>query len=108
MKKIVFVSDESIVSGRVKCGVAELVDSLANAVSGEYKAYVICPYGSGVFLRWANHLAHKDGYDSFAVLGVEYYVVRNDCDFGEKMAEIVADISPDIFHNFADLGRGNP
>ena len=34
MKKLVFFSEESIFSGFIKCGIAEVVDSLAHSLTG--------------------------------------------------------------------------
>ena len=47
MKKLVIFSEESILSGVIKCGIAEVVDSLANSLTSEYEVYVVCLDGNG-------------------------------------------------------------
>lgn len=43
MKKLMFVTDESILGGCARSGVAEVVDSLANSVAADYAVTVVCP-----------------------------------------------------------------
>jgi hypothetical protein len=46
MKKIVFFSEESIFSGNIKCGIAEVVDSLAHSLTELYEVTIICKEGN--------------------------------------------------------------
>ena len=50
MKKLVMLSVESVFSGRVLSGMAEMVDSLANALSKDYEWYFA--FGLMVTLVW--------------------------------------------------------
>jgi hypothetical protein len=53
MKKIIFYSEESLFSGNVKCGIAEVVDSLGNALTKDYEVSIVCKSGN---LSMANNL----------------------------------------------------
>lgn len=102
MKKLVMVTVESVFSGRVLSGVAELVDSLANSLSKNYNVTIICPYSNSVFARTASNLRkiENDIY-TCRFSAVDYYMIDSDLWF-EKVAYCVEKIQPDILHNFAE------
>jgi hypothetical protein len=45
-KKLVIFSEESVFSGLIKCGVAEVVDSLAFSLVDKYEVIVVCKEGN--------------------------------------------------------------
>ena len=55
MKKLVLFSEESLLSGNIKCGIAEVVDSLALSLVNIYDVWIICKEGSNIPSK---HLAH--------------------------------------------------
>lgn len=102
MKKLLMVADESIIAGCARCGVAELVDSLANAMTPHYEVYVVCPHGTGTLLQWGERVALYDEYDEHRFLNVTYYTIHPVGNFDTIAAKLVDMVQPDIFHNFAN------
>ena len=100
MKKIIFYSEESLFSGNVKCGIAEVVDSLGNALAKDYEVSIVCKSGN---LSMANNLAElkqiKQGVNFCRFLQVDYYMIDTDY-WPEEAIDIINRIKPDIFHNF--------
>lgn len=80
---IVIVSEESVFAGHYKCGVGEVVDTLANTLRQYYDVTVITP---------GNSKGGKIG--SRVRLGVY------DEEFYTTAAELVNQIQPDLVHNF--------
>lgn len=104
MKKLVILSHESIFSGYVLSGVAELVDSLANSLSKDYDVSIICYDGNGILSSLANNIRKTDnGVRKCRFSAVTYYMLKPDM-WWEKVPGIVEQIRPDILHNFADPG----
>lgn len=102
MKKLVMLSVESVFSGRVLSGMAEMVDSMANALSKDYKVTIICPYGNSVFARAASNLrVIEDGLQTCRFSAVDYYMIDIDM-WSEKVIDLVEQLKPDILHNFAE------
>ena len=102
MKKLVMLSVESVFSGRVLSGMAEMVDSMANALSKDYNVTIICPYTNSVFARTASNLrVVEDGVHVCRFSAVDYYMIDMDM-WMEKVVELVEQLSPDILHNFAE------
>lgn len=102
MKKLIMLSVESVFSGRVYSGMAEMVDSLANTLSKDYSVTVICPDGNGIFARTASNLRElEDGVRYCRFSAVNYYLVQID-KWLEKVVELVEKLQPDILHNFAE------
>lgn len=102
MKKLVMVSNESVFAGVVKCGMAELVDTLANSLSTDYDVSIVCPDGNGLYARAGGIIKQfEDGVRSTRFSNVDYYMI----DFRlwpTKAAEIIDKLKPDIFHNLAE------
>lgn len=102
MKKLVMISVESVFSGRVLSGMAEMVDSMANALSKDYEVSIICPYGNSVFARSASNLKEiEDGVHTCRFSAVDYYMIRPDI-WMDKVIGLVEQMRPDILHNFAE------
>lgn len=102
MKKLVMLSVESVFSGRVLSGMAEMVDSMANALSRDYAVTIVCPDGNSVFARTASDLrVVEDGVRVCRFSAVDYYLIKQDM-WLEKVADIVEKLNPDILHNFAE------
>lgn len=99
MKKLMFVTDESILGGCARSGVAEVVDSLANSVAADYAVTVVCPDGNGVWARMAANLQQvSDGVRSCRLFGVDYYLLRR---WPNGLSMVVENTKPDVLHNFA-------
>lgn len=102
MKKLVMVSLESVFSGRVLSGMAEMVDSMANSLSKEYAVTIICPDGNSIFARTASDLrVIDDGVRTCRFSMVDYYLVDLNL-WDEKVIQLLDQLDPDIFHNFAN------
>lgn len=102
MKKLVMLSVESVFSGRVLSGMAEMVDSMANALSRDYIVTIICPDGDGIFARTASALRTvEDGVRTCRFSAVDYYLIKQDM-WLEKVIDLVEQLNPDILHNFAE------
>lgn len=102
--KILYVSDESVIGGVVRSGVAEAVDSLANAVAedSEMDVAMICPDGNSTFIRMAFGVRQEAGYRSCKLLGVTYYLLPAGKDFMARAAALADTLEPDVLHNFAE------
>lgn len=99
MKKLMFVTDESILGGCARSGVAEVVDSLANSVTADYAVTVVCPDGNGVWARMAANLRQvSDGIRFCRLFGVDYYLLRR---WPDGLSMVVENTKPDVLHNFA-------
>lgn len=102
--KILYVSDESVIGGVVRSGVAEAVDSLANAVAEDsaLEVAMICPDGNSTFIRMAFGVRQETGYRSCKLLGVTYYLLPAGKDFLARAAKLADTLEPDVLHNFAE------
>lgn len=102
--KILYVSDESVIGGVVRSGVAEAVDSLANAVAEDsaLEVAMICPDGNSTFIRMAFGVRQETGYRSCKLLGVTYYLLPAGKDFLARAAKLADTLRPDVLHNFAE------
>lgn len=99
MKKLLILTDESVLAGCARSGVAEVADSLANAMTADYAVSVVCPDGDGVFVRMASNLRQlSDGVRVCRLFGVDYYLLHR---WPNGMDGIARDIAPDILHSFA-------
>lgn len=102
MKKLVMLSVESVFSGRVLSGMAEMVDSMANALSKDYIVTIICPDGDSIFARTASTMRDlEDGVRTCRFSAVDYYLVNQNM-WSEKVVSLVERLNPDILHNFAE------
>ena len=102
MKKIVFFSEESIFSGNVKCGIAEVVDSLALALAKEYEVWVVCQEGINVPSRRIVDFENVKEKVSYArAMSINYYIIKAEI-WEEESVHIVDELNPDIIHNFCD------
>ena len=99
MKKLMLVSDESILGGCARSGVAEVVDSLGNALTEDYAVSVVCPDGNGVWAQMAANLRQfSDGVRTCRLFGVDYYLLRH---WPDGLSMVVERTKPDVLHNFA-------
>lgn len=102
MRKLVMVTHESVFSGWVKTGMAEMVDSLANALGRDYAVTIICYDGNGTFARTASNLRTVEpGVRTCRFSSVDYILVRSEV-WEEKVPALVERLAPDILHNFAE------
>lgn len=101
MKKLLILTDESVLGGCAKSGVAEVADSLANAMTPDYTVSVVCPDGGGVFVRMAANLRpYAEGVRTCRLFGVDYYLVDRPF-WPERALALVDGLAPDILHSFA-------
>ena len=99
MKKLMMLTDESVLAGCARSGVAEVADSLANAMAADYAVSVVCPDGDGAFVRMAANLRQvADGVRACRLFGVDYYLLRH---WPEGLADVAEAVGPDVLHNFA-------
>ena len=99
MKKLMLVSDESILGGCARSGVAEVVDSLGNALTEDYAVSVVCPDGNGVWAQMAANLRQfSDGVRTCRLFGVDYYLLRH---WPDGLVTVAEAVTPDVLHNFA-------
>lgn len=99
MKKLMFITDESILGGYARSGIAEVVDSLANSVATDYAVTVVCPDGNSVWTRMAANLRQvSDGIRFCRLFGVDYYLLRR---WPDGLNTVVENTKPDVLHNFA-------
>lgn len=102
MKKLVIISPESVYSGWVKTGMAELGDSLANSLAKDYAVTLICKDGNGAFARTASNMREPEpGVRVCRFSLVDYYRIKPDL-WSDKVAGLVDSLAPDIVHNFAE------
>lgn len=102
MKKLLMLSKESIYSGYVKCGMAELADSLANSLSENYEVFLIVANGHSRFpIITGPAIEVEPGVLNIKFAKVNYYIVDEEL-WPEKPAELINQIQPDIFHNLDD------
>jgi len=102
MKKLVMLSVESVYSGRVLSGMAEMVDSMANALSRDYAVTIVCPDGDSIFARTSSTIREvEDGIRTCRFSAVDYYFIQIDM-WLEKVVSVVERLKPDILHNFAE------
>lgn len=106
MKKLVMVSDESLIAGVVKCGIAEVVDSLANSMTADYDVTVVCPEGNSIFIKVLGDATKvnelESGVKTFRISKVTYYMIDLML-WSDKVVQIVDSIKPDILHNFSEI-----
>ena len=104
MKKLVMLSHESIFSGYILSGVAELVDSLANSLSKDYDVSIVCYDGGGVLSGLTNNMQIvEDGVRKCRFSSVTYYMIKREL-WWKRVPGIIERLTPDILHNFADPG----
>lgn len=102
MKKIVIYSGESFFGGIVNCGIAEVVDSLANSLTEQYDVSVICPQGDITLMKSITDLEIiEEGVKKGQILKVKYFLIQKTY-WPEKSYQIIDKIKPDILHNFED------
>lgn len=102
MKRLVIFSKESIFAGIIECGIAEMVDSLANSLGSNYDVNIICPDGNGVFARSTSGLREiEDCVRTCRFSNVNYYMIKQDM-WPTKAVSIAEKLQPDILHNIAE------
>lgn len=98
-KKLVIVSDESIVCGSAKTGVADVTDGLAFTLSGQYQTHVVCPDGNGSIPEKMKVVS--DGcVRRFQLSGVNYHMIAAEL-WADAVSDVVDEIRADIFHNLS-------
>lgn len=104
MKKLVILSEESIFSGILKSGVAEVVDTLANSLTSNYEVSIICPNGGGTIPFLFQDVYQYNEYTQYTQFSqVHYYMIDQD-NFYNNAKNLLKTIEMDIFHNFSTFG----
>lgn len=102
MKRLVMVSVESVFSGVVKSGMAELVDSLANSLSRDYEVTIVCINGHSVFASTAGDLRTiSETIQVCRFSAVDYYLIDS-ANWLTDAASVIDSLKPDILHNLAE------
>lgn len=108
MKRLLILTDESILGGCAKSGVGEVADSLANAMADTYAVCVVCPDGQSNFVDLAGNLRqYADGVRTCRLFGADYYLIDRR-EWPDRALALVDELAPDILHSFAApelLGR---
>lgn len=104
MKRICIVTGESVLGGGAKTGVGELCDSIAYTLSRDYDVKVITPDGPGSFAEFVpGTAAWKEGIRKARMFGIDYYLITGE-HWEDAATETIAELAPDILHNFAEPG----
>ena len=78
MKKLVILSKESVFSGYVKCGMAEVADSLANSLTSNYEVTLIVAKGHCQIPEMTGLLKEKEpNVLTMRFAKVQYYIIFN-------------------------------
>ncbi len=78
-----------------------MADSLANAMTGDCEVSVVCPNGNEKFLQFSGNLRqYTEGVRTCRLFAVTYYAVSRKI-WPDRAMELVDELAPDIFHNFA-------
>lgn len=102
MKKLVMLSKESVFSGYVRCGMAELADSLANALTSNYEVHLIVANGKSRFPEITGQVKEKEpGVKTLKFSRVNYYIIDLIL-WPQKPIEIINQLQAEIFHNLDD------
>ena len=104
MKKIMFVTDESVITGTAKTGMSDMVDGLAISMADKYDISVVAPNGNGIILKANEENISEicDGIKIVKFLKVTYYLVDIES-FNDSVVKCYEIIKPHIFHNFSDI-----
>ena len=102
MKKIVFFSEETLFSGNIKCGRAEVVDSLALSLVNDYEVFVVCQEGESTPSRHVIdfEILDEDIYYARA-MNINYYIIKSQA-WHVRSAEVVDRLKSDVLHNFCE------
>lgn len=100
MKKLIYISEESIIAGNAKCGVSDVVDGLSNACSQLYHVCVVTQDHRGYLTQASPSKDIMDGVRAVKLFGSWYYLVDPD-DWDNLVVKVVEYLQPDIIHNFA-------
>lgn len=100
MKRIVYVSEESMVAGNGRCGIADVVDGLSNSCAQLYDVCVITQDYGGYITRKVPVTEFMDGVRTMKILGAHYYLIDAE-HWDELVVKIIDALNPDILHNFA-------
>ena len=73
MKKLVFLSEESIFGGYIQSGLAELVDCLATSLTDIYEVNIVCRGVEASFSSKLAKLQRKNNLSKFCLFKVNYY-----------------------------------
>jgi len=89
MKKLVFFSKQSLFSGKIDNGIAEVVDGLASSLTSEYKVSVICSNGDSALASTVAEIIKKDDKVSFSrFFKIDYYLIEEEA-WLDKGIEII-------------------
>ena len=102
MKKIVIFSKQSLFSGNMENGIAEVVDSLAVNLTSEYQVNVVCAEGDLSLAQTVTDIKIlEEGIKYGRFLQINYYIVESN-HWSKKAKKIIDFIQPDIFHAFEE------
>ena len=101
MKKLAILTEESVLSGAYRTGVAEVADSLAYSMTPEYAVTVVCPDGDGLLVRMtAEGQTVSEGVRRCRLFGVDYCLVDR-ARWPEAATALLGELKPDVLHSFA-------
>lgn len=101
MKRLCILSEESVLSGRVRTGIGEVTDGLANTMTAHYEVSVVCPDREGLMVGLAaNARDYADGIRYCRMFGADYYMIALHR-WKELAPGMVDRLAPDILHSIA-------
>ena len=98
MKKLVFLSEESIFGGYIQSGLAELVDCLATSLTDIYEVNIVCRGVEASFSSKLAKLQRKNNLSKFCLFKVNYYFLYDFKNWEQDALKIVQQLQPDILH----------
>lgn len=96
MKTILIVARENLITGNIKCGMAELISSLSTALAETYNVLVLTPNGHGLLPKIIYSIEDHEDYQEGLFLKVRYFLYRTE----EAKLRLLNSLEYDIFHNF--------
>lgn len=102
MKKIAMITNESIFCGKIKNGMAELIDSLANSLASNYEVNIFTHIGTSIFIDFSTPIENNEQYALYKLMNVNYYLIKStDTGWAYIASSIINKMKPEIFHAFA-------
>ena len=102
MEKLMFISKDSIFAGSILSKTAEIIDSLATVLTGDYDVYIVTLNSEVISLarKTASLKILDENKQKIKFSKVTYYLVTEKA-WDDEVEKIINDIQPDIIHNFS-------
>lgn len=101
-KKLLIVSDNSVLAGSMTRGIAEVVDGLAVSLTDRYSVSVYCPKGADTITKLIPTIVRPKspvpGVERIRMFGMDYWL---DTDYPKNARAVTQAVGPEILHGFA-------